>query len=718
MLELAESYPSLVTLKNAQDEYSIPAAGGEDDCPNDEDFHRRLSSLDETYLRMGKRQTSHRELFEQHPGCKNWFLEMFDEEAHPEGSLSGPRLPVVFLSGAVHGNERVGPTAVLETAALLLEAAWCEAIPHEFYPGEEASEIVLGEWKEEEKEGLRCRKDLRNRGITDDERKWLARLVTTRKIIVAPTTNALGYFRGEREEEGLDPNSDFPFDLKDEDKTNCMQTVTARMINEIFTRNMVQLAATFHSGTTAVAYNWGSPSYDGKKSPDDTCQKQISSGFSLYAGDLPDWGGDLYDIGTMNDLVYPVRGGMEDWAYAGSWDKPRVSQCAPDTYNGYSGKTSYGDSSLRAFNVLVETAITKTPPSDHLGNDLDLFNTDKKGDGHIPRNIRLSLMMIDIVQPYLSIRTINGHTIVDDIVPMKRRDERSCMDTNGFNIPSIAGDVFLRWVVNGGFTIDETGLLFAKWDDLPEGIDGDNQPTRTAMDTLMKVINNDDDADKRILTVGTSNGRTRWHESKADPRPSFTATGLLQTATFSASINIRGFAPGDKIAVFAFGRLDSSWSMPPSDEYAPELPPQSHLANARTNPSWKHEYAGQVIEGRTHWFSTPVTLVLGSEEKRVTNIMSRMPDKRSKFKKIEEKVGKEIESDVVDHPVSATFVVIVLLVAVAGYMLYKREKKRKRQRMFKEIHTEIDGMEMMPDYDDDVDDFARPRNTIPNHTID
>jgi hypothetical protein len=31
----------------------------------------------------------------------------------------------------------------------------------------------------------------------------------------------------------------------------------------------------------------------------------------------------------MNDVVYPVHGGMEDWGYAASWDTAYVTPCTP-----------------------------------------------------------------------------------------------------------------------------------------------------------------------------------------------------------------------------------------------------------------------------------------------------------------------------------------------------------------------------------------------------
>lgn len=54
---------------------------------------------------------------------------MYDHVTHAPNTESYKTLPEVILSGALHGNERVGPTAVLEAIELLVESAACEALP-------------------------------------------------------------------------------------------------------------------------------------------------------------------------------------------------------------------------------------------------------------------------------------------------------------------------------------------------------------------------------------------------------------------------------------------------------------------------------------------------------------------------------------------------------------------------------------------------------------
>ena len=62
----------------------------------------------------------------------------------------------------------------------------------------------------------------------------------------------------------------------------------------------------------------------------------------------------------MNSIVYAITGGMEDWAYAASWDLDYTQPCQPTEHGGYpKEKTVYTSDMLRTFNILVETADQK-----------------------------------------------------------------------------------------------------------------------------------------------------------------------------------------------------------------------------------------------------------------------------------------------------------------------------------------------------------------------
>jgi hypothetical protein len=151
MRDWEKRFPDFIRLTTAQEAYGLPTAGDADDCP-----------------------------FYEKDGCPNYFFTIQDFIAHPIDSDSSSHLPEVFLSGALHGNERVGPTSVMEASNLLLESAFCEGLPRR-----SRSNSVKGDLKE----ARDCRKALHNKGIDDVHRKWLARLVSTRRIVVAPTAN-------------------------------------------------------------------------------------------------------------------------------------------------------------------------------------------------------------------------------------------------------------------------------------------------------------------------------------------------------------------------------------------------------------------------------------------------------------------------------------------------------------------------------------------------
>ena len=561
--DLADRYPQFATLTDAQTRFGLPAAGSEADCPYD-----RATGLG--------------------AGCRNYILSIEDKAVHPEGSASAAALPEVFLSGCLHGNERVGPSSVTEAASLLLEAAACVALPTD--PADATSVA----------DAIACRRDLDERGIGEAHRRWLARLVSTRRIVIMPTANALGYYQNRREEGGIDPNRDFPFDIEPNDSDKCMQTIAGRSINEVFREHLFQLSITFHAGMEAITYEWGAPTYLKYMSPDDEAQSQIAQGYKRFAGKFA--GTPDYKVGTMNDVVYYVRGGMEDWAYGGSWDPDRVVQCTPNTFGGYPlENTAYNDSTLRMFNVLVEASDHKTPPADKTGTTEQLLISNGTGNGHISRNIRIALMAIELVEPYVSILGADGIALEDDIVPSKERSNRQCMKDKAMLIPSNKKKIEIEWTVGGGFTVDETRIIHGRWEDMPASIDGSSQLTDEDMAKLDGKINTVD------ATVG--GGTTQWHQVGAQP-----SSGAFPTIgpVFQASIDITSYGPGDKIAVFALARLDSSWSKQPNS-IKPEGPPLSHAVNARTNPEWHHESAGKIIQGRILWYSIPLTLVFADD---------------------------------------------------------------------------------------------------------
>lgn len=215
--------------------------------------------------------------------CKHWFISITNrtsaaEPERPAFSRSMRDRPQVFFSGNLHGDETVGPATLVTLINLIIGAA---------RPG------------------------------SPNYNAWINKLVNTRNIVMMPISNPAGYDNHQREEDGKDPNRDFPYMT-----SVCMRTVTAKAVNEVWREHLFQLAITFHGGMQAISYEWGAPNHEahGSASPDDTAQAHLGAMMREIAGKYKAAGVDgdgWYPVGKMNTVVYPVDGGMEDWAYAG-----------------------------------------------------------------------------------------------------------------------------------------------------------------------------------------------------------------------------------------------------------------------------------------------------------------------------------------------------------------------------------------------------------------
>jgi hypothetical protein len=547
LLRFKNDYPNLVKVTTAQEKYGLPAAGGSSDCPYDEG-----------------------------DGCLNYIITIQDFLVSPEGSASFNRLPEVLLSGELHGNERVGPTSVMEAASLLLEAAQCE------------SSYVYDPKLHES-----CSASLLAQGIDKKQRQWLARLVATRRIVIVPTANALGYYQNTRTEGDIDVNRDFPFD--NDVSTMCMQSIGGRTLNEVFRESMFQIALTFHGGIEMIGYEWGADSYAGVVSPDDEAQNQIATAYSHYGGG---WSQSApYLVGPMDQIIYTVKGGMEDWAYAGSWIPEKVVACQPTTYGGYpTEKTIYNDSMLRSFNMLVETSNDKMPTYD-LGTTFDALNSATSGNGHVSRNIRVALLSADLVEPYLSFVGVNDLALSSDVLPLT---EMPCRGMNSVKVPASLTEVTVEWTVGGALEIDETSLFYGNWNSVA-GVGCLSQPQSDLSSSLTPGL---------LQTQATGTG----YFSKFGVSPSSaSATGDSPLGpVFKATVDLSQFVVGAEVVVVVKARVDQSWVQQPNG-VVPQVQPQAHIVNARTNPNWYHQSNGKVIQGRQDWYSTiPLTLVISN----------------------------------------------------------------------------------------------------------
>jgi len=477
--ELGAKFPDLVEVFDAQSRYGLPSPGY---CGNQE--------------------------------CKQWVVRITNRTTLPDAER-----PQVFFSGEVHGNERVGPSTMIEMMKLLVET------------------------------------------YTEGSNPWLSRLVDTRDIFIMPATNAKGYYDNKREENHIDVNRDFPIDRN---PSECMRTIAGRAVNEVWRENLFQVALTYHGGMQAIAFEWGTVTNQREElrvSPDDVAQLGLGSAMSAFAGAFD---AGRYPHGRLNDLVYPVNGGMEDWGYSGSWGG-KVRPCNPSTFGGYNAsKTTYNDSVLRAFNILVECSDNKTPSPQKLGTNEQILKPEGSGDGHIPRNIRLALLVTDLVQPYIEWAEVSE-------------------DNSWFS-----------WEVGGALYVDMTRLRYA--------FKFENGTIQSA-------------------TTATQKGPTRWsggglYDFPNQPISEKLVTGKDIDLNSTNDVNDRDvwpFAPAFAasidlpsgavlINVTAEATVDQAWGTAP-DSSTPKIGPQSHMVNARTSSSWAKENAGHKVVGRLIWTS-------------------------------------------------------------------------------------------------------------------
>ncbi|GBG32166.1 Carboxypeptidase D [Hondaea fermentalgiana] len=498
---LEKDYPDLVELYDAQARYNLPSPG-----------------------RCGS-----------HGNCKQYVLRITNEATLPE-----PERPEVFFSGELHGNERVGPTTLMEFARLLLES------------------------------------------YTTCSNAWLQRLVNTRSIYIMPTTNALGYYRNTRTENTIDPNRDFPIDKPH----SCMETIAARAVNELWREHLFQLALTYHGGMQAIAFEWGT--LTNRKfpiSPDDIAQLMLGSAMSAVAGDLHKGEGP-YPHDRLNDLVYPVRGGMEDWGYAGSW-AASAKPCDPKHFFGYAKeKTQYTSDQLRAFNMLIETSRDKTPDEGTLGTTEEMMRPEGGGDGHIPRNVRLALFMTDLVQPYVQ------WVQVPDAADSADRDQSATLS--------------FAWEVGGALFVDQTFLEYSYVDAngtlITQRTDAMSGRTRWNEGGVWSGHNTSNTKGVQGLDIGLVkeddlHDRERWPFAPAfvQTLPPLPAKAQLQE-------------------VVAIAVVDQNWGKHAGGAVPPEIPPQSHVVNARTNAMWKAENADHIITGKLQWASDAVSFPRATRE--------------------------------------------------------------------------------------------------------
>lgn len=391
-----------------------------------------------------------------------------------------------------------------------------------------------------------------------------------------------------------DINRDFPYLTDDK---SCMESIGARLVNELFIDHTFSLALSLHGGTESLTYPYGTPNHlktdtipkipfrinsssdklkiENNKKINDAVLKFRKKEFEMVrfnSTNAPDYNSIVgiaetatkhttdnpkfqYPIGDMSGMVYSVTGGMEDWAYSGSWEgSPIITQpCNPTTYNKYDpSKTNYDKNhkdALKSIMFLLEVSNEKDPQQVTLGrNNLDcianlrsnaFFNEiapnkqvclDDYIDGYIPRIIRLSLTLIDLLSPYVNYKTKENQDGIE-----------------------------VEWAVGGSINVDSTYIVYDYFKKKSDCFTNKFNPDD--LETLKNKLKN---------RTNSLSGKGIWN------------------VDYTAKDNFKEKLKKKENFTLIFmiiAEVDKSWGKKNNPD--PDINPQTHIANLRTNANYR-----------------------------------------------------------------------------------------------------------------------------------
>ena len=548
--------------------------------------------------------------------------------------------PQVLVSGEIHGNERIGPQATLFAGQLLVWAADC----------------LIGGQKQH------CDK-LHDMGVSRAEQQWLAFLGSRRDTFIVPALNCLGYLHNRREDNGIDPNRDFPYGRRDD---KCLRSGTAKVrlfcpdlsfllstcsnasctrlaltyhpfdppnltpfkVTYLLMRSLlVQSVVTYHGGMVALGYEWGSLGHRKPmdKSPDDSAHVDMAQGMAVFGGKAPNDGGgqrgrgsvtagrQFYHPNTINGIVYPVPGGMEDWCYAAGFDPALLRNCSAFSQKPFSNyidpmrDPALEQAQVKAVVFLVETADAKQPLDATLGTPhkpLDYapaVTVQAGAGGHIPRNARLALAAVDFAQPYVCLQSLDGQA---------------------------GGSLKARWMVGGASTVSSTFLSLhappAQAKQVMAGLNkgGWTQLLRALVQPTAAFQAVDGQRDAATFAPGAEVYRVPSGGGGSSGAGRWKAKDFMAPDSFDASLGgqgaggVSGLPDGTYWAV-AWARVDERWGA--EHQGSPQWQtPQTHASLLRTDPSYRVELDSRlrgplvkrVVQGRLYWPSDPMVLTV------------------------------------------------------------------------------------------------------------
>jgi hypothetical protein len=486
-----------------------------------------------------------------------------------------------------------------------------------------------------------------------------------------------------------------------------MRTITARTLNEIFLEHMFQMALSFMEGEDAIEYSWASQQY---ATPDSIAFGRVAASLSHVVG-----GDTMYPYGPSNTVMVKSDMVFQDWAYAASWENPRVLTCHPFSYGGYDiRKTSYPVETNRALSLTVKSRSREVATGRQLGGLNDVFHAKDNAEGHIiSKNMRLALVSTDLVQPYVSIFGVNNVALSDDVVPSNHDQLGNMCDTSRtVAVPGALDTVIVEWTVGGALDISKSDLWVAKVEDLPGQSlcslslnDGfavskdffralSSPKTGTGFFSPSGANPSPTESMSKPFTFLAEHGSVPYTEGNAmggTTHENGSSSVNLLGPVFRAEIDLRDYEIGDRLVLVATATVDQDWFDPPSEYHQPLANPQSHLANMRTNPDHEFEISGKRLEGRLQWLSIPVTVIVDEMDIHAGGI--------EMFKRLDEGDGYQKPAE---HPTSTfesesdnSFLMMTVWIGIAavsclliGVLVFVASVGRGRRRRSKNATME------------------------------
>lgn len=280
-------------------------------------------------------------------------------------------------------------------------------------------------------------------------------------------------------------------------------------------------------------------------------------------------------MGSTNEVVYPVKGGMEEWGYAASWFNrynkvPTVpSMCRNEV------PVVITEGSNRCLVFLVETETKKKPPKATLGNNENVFLvSNKTRDFWIPVLMRQITVVLDVLRPYSMIVGVSSEKV--------------------------------RWNVGGCFEVDETFVMVFRYSEAFHRLAANQKSsvnsdlTDSEYDSLLRLV----ETEKPLLVTSVLKGVSPYRQT---PKESYFPGVPENQLIFESSIELGNVDAGENVVIIAVSRVDKFMTRVPENEN-PIIPPQSLFVSLRTNASWimRNEKSGRELRGREKVLSRPV----------------------------------------------------------------------------------------------------------------